>query len=110
MPGRDCCWKFADHSHPAAEVSQSVFWLCAARALMVPAFGLNGDVAEANQDRHDDGRVDGEDSRCDASSLSQIANAPNAAWWLARARHAAAPFASTENREPLPTAELTSMR
>ena len=47
MRGRDCCWKFADHSHPAAEVSQSVFWLCAARALMVPAFGLNGNVAEA---------------------------------------------------------------
>ena len=110
MRGRDCCWKPADHFHPATEVSPSVFWLCAARALIGAGVGLDGDVAEATQDRYDDGRIDGEDSRCDVSSLSQIANAPNAASWLARARHAAAPFASTENREPRPTAELISMR
>jgi hypothetical protein len=108
MRGRDCSWKPADHFHPATEVSP--IWLCAARALIGASVSLNGDVAEANQDRHDDGRIDGEDSQCDVSSLSQIANAPNAARWLARARHAAAPFASTENREPRPTAELISMR
>jgi hypothetical protein len=57
MRGRDCCWKPADHFHPATEVSPSVFWLCAGLA----SVGLNGDVAEADQGRDDGSRVDGED-------------------------------------------------